>query len=73
MYARGVGWFAFVFIESTVFDRLRGHYLNDDEYSDLQQFMMLNPEAGATVRGSRGVRNSAGGGRGAPASVADCE
>lgn len=46
----------FVFIESTVFDRLRAHYLDDDEYGDLQQFMMRNPEAGAIVRGSGGVR-----------------
>jgi hypothetical protein len=45
----------FVFIESTVFDRLRSHYF-DDEYGELQQFMMLNPEAGAIVRGSGGVR-----------------
>jgi hypothetical protein len=46
----------FVFIESAVFDRLRTHYLDDDEYGELQQFMMLNPEAGAMVRGSGGVR-----------------
>jgi hypothetical protein len=46
----------FEFIESTVFDRLRAHYLDDDEYGDLQQFMMRNPEAGAIVRGSGGVR-----------------
>jgi hypothetical protein len=39
-----------------VFDRLRAHYLDDDEYSDLQRFLMQNPEAGAIVRGSRGVR-----------------
>ena len=46
----------FVFIESTVFDRLRAEYLDDDEYGELQQFLMLNPEAGAIVRGSGGVR-----------------
>ena len=38
------------------FDRLRAHYLDDDEYSALQQFLMQNPEAGAVVRGSGGVR-----------------
>ena len=32
------------------------HYLDDGEYGELQQFMMLNPEAGAIVRGSGGVR-----------------
>ena len=39
-----------------MFDRLRAHYLDDDEYSDLQRFLMQNPEAGAIVRGSGGVR-----------------
>ena len=46
----------FVFIESAAFDHLRAHYLDDDEYGELQQFMMQNPEAGAIVRGSGGVR-----------------
>ena len=46
----------FVFIESTVFDRLREQYLDDDEYGDPRQFLMLNPEAGAVVRGTGGVR-----------------
>jgi hypothetical protein len=46
----------FVFIESDVFDRVRARYLDDDEYSELQQFMMQNPEAGAIARGSGGVR-----------------
>jgi hypothetical protein len=46
----------FEFIESTTFDRWRAYYLDDDEYSELQQFMMQNPEAGAIVRGSGGVR-----------------
>jgi hypothetical protein len=46
----------FVFIESDFFDRVRARYLDDDEYSELQQFMMQNPEAGAIVRGSGGVR-----------------
>lgn len=40
----------FVFTESAVFDRLRAHYFDDDEYGELQQFMMRNPEAGAIVR-----------------------
>jgi hypothetical protein len=46
----------FVFIESAAFDRVRAHYLDDDEYGELQQFMMQNPETGAIVRGSGGVR-----------------
>lgn len=46
----------FVFIESATFDRVRDCYLNDSEYGQLQQFLMRNPEAGALVRGSGGVR-----------------
>ena len=46
----------FVFIESAVFDRIRPSYLDDDEYGDLQQYMIRNPEAGAVVPGSGGVR-----------------
>ena len=46
----------FIFIESTVFDRLRAFYLDDDEYGELQQFMMGNPEAGRVIPGSGGVR-----------------
>jgi hypothetical protein len=30
--------------------------LDDDEYAELQQHMILNPEAGEFVRGSGGVR-----------------
>jgi hypothetical protein len=46
----------FTFIESPAFDQARGVYLDDDEYSELQQFMMQHPEAGAIVRGSGGLR-----------------
>ena len=45
-----------MFIESAAFDRVRAHYLDDDQYSELQQFMMQSPEAGTMVRGSGGVR-----------------
>ena len=46
----------FTFIESAAFDRVRSVYLDDDEYADLQQFMMGQPEAGRLVPGSGGVR-----------------
>ena len=45
-----------MFIESAGFDRVRARYLDNNEYGELQQFMMQNPEAGAMVRGSGGVR-----------------
>lgn len=46
----------FTFIESSVFERILPVYLDDDEYSELQQFLMQNPEAGEVVAGSGGVR-----------------
>jgi hypothetical protein len=46
----------FTFIESFVFERLMPIYLDDDEYAELQQYMMQNPEVGQLVRGSGGVR-----------------
>jgi hypothetical protein len=47
---------AFTFIESAAFERARNVYMDDDEYAELQQFMLQNPEAGRTVSGSGGVR-----------------
>lgn len=46
----------FTFIESSIFERNLPVYLDDDEYSEFQQFLMLNPEAGELVPGSGGVR-----------------
>jgi hypothetical protein len=46
----------FTFIESTIFSRIRPAYLDEDEYAELQQFMMRQPEAGRMVPGSGGVR-----------------
>jgi len=46
----------FTFIESAAFERVRAGYLDDEEYAELQQFMMENPEAGDVVRESGGVR-----------------
>ena len=46
----------FTFVESAAFERVRAVYLDDDEYAELQQFMMEHPEAGDVVRESGGVR-----------------
>lgn len=46
----------FTFVESSIFERLLPVYLDDDEYGELQQYLMLQPEAGELVRGSGGVR-----------------
>lgn len=44
------------FIETKLFSRLVGAYLADDEYTALQQALADDPERGAVVRGSGGVR-----------------
>ncbi len=46
----------FTFIESSAFEAIRPVYLDDDEYGELQQFMLQNPESGRLVPGSGGVR-----------------
>ena len=46
----------YTFVESSIFEKIRPVYLDDDEFGELQQYMMLNPEAGEVVRGSGGVR-----------------
>jgi hypothetical protein len=62
----------FEFIESAAFDRIRAHYLDDDEYGELQQFMLRNPEAGDVALVPVAYANFAGAAR-VPASGADCE
>jgi hypothetical protein len=46
----------FTFIESSIFERILPVYLDDDEYSELQQFLIQNPGVGELVPGSGGVR-----------------
>ena len=46
----------FTFIESSIFGRVLPAYLDDDEYFELQQYLIQNPEAGEIVPGSGGVR-----------------
>jgi hypothetical protein len=44
------------FIETKLFTRLVQEYLSDDEYLRLQQVLLADPEAGAIIPGSGGVR-----------------
>jgi len=46
----------FIFIESSIFERICPAYLDDDEYSELQQFLIQNPNVGERIPGSGGVR-----------------
>ncbi len=44
------------FIETKLFSRLVDEYLSDEEYASLQRAIIADPEAGALIRGSGGVR-----------------
>ena len=46
----------FTFIETVLFTKLVCEYLSDEEYGRLQKELISNPEAGAVVKGSGGVR-----------------
>jgi len=46
------------FVETQLFSRLLGKYLSDDEYALLQRALIDNPEAGALIPGSGGVRKT---------------
>jgi len=46
----------FSFIETRLFTQLVQDYLSDEEYLRVQLKLAQNPEAGAVVRGSGGVR-----------------
>ena len=46
----------FEFIETPFFTKAVSHYLEDDEYAKLQNYLNEQPEAGVIVPGSGGVR-----------------
>jgi hypothetical protein len=46
----------FTFIESSIFSRELANYLDDDEYGDLQQYLINNSESGDIIPGFGGVR-----------------
>ncbi len=54
----------FEFVETPFFTKALAHYLSDDEYAELQEFLTQHPEAGDIVRGSGGVRKLRWGVRG---------
>ncbi len=45
-----------VFVETKKFTVLLKEYLHDDEYRELQEHLMKNPEVGKIIRDSGGVR-----------------
>ena len=44
------------FVESPLFTRLVHHYLSEEEYAELQRFLIMYPKVGKVVSGSGGVR-----------------
>jgi hypothetical protein len=45
-----------VFVELPPFEHYRADYLDDDAFLRLQRLLMLNPEAGALMAGTGGLR-----------------
>lgn len=45
-----------IFVELPPFERLRSAYLSDQQYADLQQLLMIKPEAGDIIPGTGGLR-----------------
>lgn len=46
----------FSFVETPLFSKLLKQYLSDDEYRELQQALIDDPQAGDVIPGSGGVR-----------------
>lgn len=45
-----------IFIETSNFTKLINQYLTDDEYLDLQKYLLRYPESGEIIRQTGGVR-----------------
>jgi len=45
-----------VFIETPTFTRQITSLISDEEYRDLQQMLVINPDAGDLIRGGGGIR-----------------
>ncbi len=57
---------AVVFVETPIFNRRVQEYLDDDDYAEMQAFLVRRPDAGNIIKGSGGIRKLrwAGSGRG---------
>lgn len=45
-----------IFIETHLFTKLLSNYLSDDEYRELQTFLLERPNAGDIIKGTGGLR-----------------
>jgi hypothetical protein len=44
------------FVETTLFTKQLTALFNDDEYREIQEYLIKNPNAGAVIKGGGGVR-----------------
>ncbi|MBF0291420.1 MAG: type II toxin-antitoxin system RelE/ParE family toxin [Nitrospinae bacterium] len=44
------------FVETSLFTRIAGQYLSDEELARLQAYITKRPDAGAVIKGSGGLR-----------------
>lgn len=56
MCAIGVVSAPVIFVETPIFTLDVRDLLSDDEYSDLQQFLIADPDAGDVIQGTGGLR-----------------
>jgi len=45
-----------IFIESTIFERIRSNYLSEEEFRNLQLALLSNPKSGSGIQGTGGLR-----------------
>ena len=45
-----------LFIEATIFTRMRRSYLNDGEFNELQNLLLMYPLTGDVIQGTGGLR-----------------
>ena len=45
-----------VFVESTLFEKLRPNYFSEDQFRDLQLIHLSNPKSGSVIQGTGGLR-----------------
>jgi mRNA-degrading endonuclease RelE of RelBE toxin-antitoxin system len=45
-----------LFVETSLFSTQRGEWFSDDEYREMQSWLIERPDAGAIIRGSGGIR-----------------
>ena len=45
-----------VFVEASIFTKIHTQYLSDDEYRELQNFLINKPNAGDLIQGTGGLR-----------------